>query len=1431
MSAPQMTSLSTRGLAAAVTALALTLGGLVAAAPAAAATTITVGTTADTDVNGACTNPGVTTPASPTSLRNALCVASNLGGTSTVTVPAGTYTLTDTLTLGTAAGTDVTLASSGGQAKIVGDDTFQLLALDPDLVGDVAVTIDGFSFSHGRDTVFGGAAIIAGANDSAPDTLVVRNSSFAGNVAAGGSGTPGGAIQFVGGDLTITDSTFDNNSAGPSSGGAVYFEARNTGDSLLVAGSTFTSNSVHAAGGVPAGGGAIAFDTVGPVSATVTIGGNTFRGNSAIGTPGAPGLGGAIRQLHGPAFIDGNVFSGNAVSGSGSTGSAVHATAGDLTARYNSIAGNTGAAAVQADGSTTATLTQNWWGCNTGSNGLGCDTAAITTGATTPYLMLIASANASSLTAGQTATLTASLLTDSSASPVDPSKLGAFAGRTITWTSVGPAGSTVAPSPTPLSGGVATATYTAGSTPGVGGATAVLDSGSFIVPMTIRQNAAFTSPDTLTAVVGSPVDFTVTTSGYPVPTVSFGSGSLPNGLSIAYNGATARISGTPLPGTTGSYPLTLEADNGAGPVQQTLTISVAQLPAFTSALSATVEAGSAVDVTISTSGIPDPAISVTGGMPAGLTLTDNHDGTARLHGTPTVPAGSYSIGLSAVNAAGTTPGTFTLQLTTSPAFTSADQTTFSAGTPGSFAVTVDPGFPAHAEVAVSGAPAWLSLSGAPGAQTLTGTPPAGSGGVYPLTLSIIGSGVTQAFSLRVNEAPVITQQPSSVNVVSGANAVFLSGASGYPAPTVQWQRFIGGAWTDIPGATSTILMFPTSMSDTGARVRAVFTSTSGTATTNEGVLSVGQVPGIPAIDPVTAPVGSELTVPITTTGLPRGTITATGVPAWLTFTDLGNGTASLVGTPALADAGTVTIGLHVSNGFGTADTTVQVTAVGSLPQFTGVMSETVAAGDAVDVTITTGGVPTSAITAIGALPDGLVFTDNHDGTARLHGTTDAGPGPHAIPLSATNIHGATPGTFTLTITAPPRFLSSSTTSGVVGLPIMNPVAIDAGYPALTSVSMTGAPSWLTLTPAPGPQLLIGLPPAGAGGTYTFELSIDGSTVVQEFTLTVNEAPVVSLQPLPQTVVDGDTVTVTAAATGYPAPTVRWQRLIGGMWTDIAGATSPTLSFTAGIADDGVRMRALFSNGLGDTASDEVVLTVGQLPAFTPIAPVTALAGGALTVDITANGLPSGTITASDLPAWLTFTDAGDGTATLTGTPALADAGTVEVPLHVDNGFGTADLTVRITVETAVPLPYQLPSQTDGALTGVPGSVVRGQQITIGGSGFLPGAPIRVGMYSVPAALGTAVADQTGAFTAVVTIPADMPAGAHTIAAAGIGADGTARLLASGTTVSVPVSGGSSSGGLATTGADGSVTTGLALLALISVLGGLALIRGARRRMI
>lgn len=51
--------------------------------------------------------------------------------------------------------------------------------------------------------------------------------------------------------------------------------------------------------------------------------------------------------------------------------------------------------------------------------------------------------------------------------------------------------------------------------------------------------------------------------------------------------------------------------------------------------------------------------------------------------------------------------------------------------------------------------------------------------------------------------------------------------------------------------------------------------------------------------------------------------------------------------------------------------------------------------------------------------------------------------------------------------------------------------------------------------------------------------------------------------------------------GSPAPTVQWQRLVDGTWTDVPGATGTTLAFTAHAVDsgDGCRPVALLGVGL------------------------------------------------------------------------------------------------------------------------------------------------------------------------------------------------------------------------------------------------------------
>lgn len=81
-----------------------------------------------------------------------------------------------------------------------------------------------------------------------------------------------------------------------------------------------------------------------------------------------------------------------------------------------------------------------------------------------------------------------------------------------------------------------------------------------------------------------------------------------------------------------------------------------------------------------------------------------------------------------------------------------------------------------------------------------------------------------------------------------------------------------------------------------------------------------------------------------------------------------------------------------------------------------------------------------------------------------------------------------------------------------------------------------------------------------------------------------------------TAVDGATVSFVAEATGDSVPVVRWQQRVDGVWADLAGATSPTLSFAARSADDGRAYRAVFANEFGAFFTDPAALTVTPRPA-------------------------------------------------------------------------------------------------------------------------------------------------------------------------------------------------------------------------------------------
>ena len=76
-------------------------------------------------------------------------------------------------------------------------------------------------------------------------------------------------------------------------------------------------------------------------------------------------------------------------------------------------------------------------------------------------------------------------------------------------------------------------------------------------------------------------------------------------------------------------------------------------PSITTLPSATMTVGSSSSYAIYASGSPTPKFSETGGLPSGVSFSDNHDGTATFSGTPaSAGAGTYTISVTASNGVG-----------------------------------------------------------------------------------------------------------------------------------------------------------------------------------------------------------------------------------------------------------------------------------------------------------------------------------------------------------------------------------------------------------------------------------------------------------------------------------------------------------------------------------------------------------------------------------------------------------------------------------------------------------------------------------------------------------------------------------------------------------------------------------------------------------
>ena len=191
------------------------------------------------------------------------------------------------------------------------------------------------------------------------------------------------------------------------------------------------------------------------------------------------------------------------------------------------------------------------------------------------------------------------------------------------------------------------------------------------------------------------------------------------------------------------------------------------------------------------------------------------------------------------------------------------------------------------------------------------------------------------------------------------------------------------------------------------------------------------------------------------------------------------------------------------------------------------------------------------------------------------------------------------------------------------------------------------------------------------------------------TLTAYVAPFVTTNPTSTGVTAGTVVSFTAAATGVPVPTVQWQVSTnsGSSWSNIAGETSGTYSFTAAAGDTGKQYRAVFTNAEGTANTTAATLLVGTLPVFSSRNFLTAGEGVSTGLYIAAAASPTPTfsVSAGTLPAGLTLDP---NTGLLSGTPAAGTAGgssqNYNVTILASNGIGSGTTqNVTITITTGI----------------------------------------------------------------------------------------------------------------------------------------------------
>jgi gliding motility-associated-like protein len=784
--------------------------------------------------------------------------------------------------------------------------------------------------------------------------------------------------------------------------------------------------------------------------------------------------------------------------------------------------------------------------------------------------------------------------------------------------------------------------------------------------------------------------YEITTEDIDGDLVTVSATGLPSWLTLTDN----TLSGTPTEGEAGSEITITATDDGEGALTATQTFTIVVTPvndAPTITSTAVTEATEDVAYTyeITTEDIDGDLVTVSAtGLPSWLTLTDN-----TLSGTPTEGEAGSEITITATDdgeGALTATQTFTIVVTPvndAPTITSTAVTEATEDVAYTYEITTEDIDGDLVTVSATGLPSWLTLTD----NTLSGTPTEGeAGSEITITATDDGEGAltaTQTFTIvvtPVNDAPTITSTAVTEATEDVAYTYEITtedidgdlvtvSATGLPSWLTLTDNTLSGTPTE-GEAGSEITITATDDGEGALTATQTFTIV---------VTPVNDAPTITSTAVTEATEDVAYTYEITTEDIDGDlvTVSATGLPSWLTLTD-----NTLSGTPTEGEAGSEITITATDDGEGaltaTQTFTIVVTPVNDAPTITSTAVTEATEDVAYTYEITTEDIDGDLVTVSATgLPSWLTLTDN-----TLSGTPTEGELGSEITITATDDgEGALTATQTFTIVVTPvndapTITSTAVTEATEDVAYTYEITTEDIDGDLVTVSATGLPSWLTLTD----NTLSGTPTEGeAGSEITITATDDGEgalTATQTFTIVVtpvNDAPTITSTAVTEATedvaytyeittedIDGDLVTV--SATGLPSWLTLTDNTLSGTPTEGEAGSEITITAT----DDG-------EGALTATQTFTIVVTpVNDAPTITSTAVTEATEDVAYTYEITTEDIDGDlvTVSATGLPSWLTLTDN-----TLSGTPTEGEAGSEITITATDDGEGALTATQTFTI--------------------------------------------------------------------------------------------------------------------------------------------------------